>query len=991
MAYLCFNLDSIPDLSLSKYSSLDESGVEGVLKKTNNFLRQLNRKGILSKTRFHILYIYDPDAIKGQRLKIFFISSGKEAAMLESTREIVHNSAISAFYDLVCNERVSIKSIKRDEHKLYSITICNHLGHTSKYNSSQIVNAQNILKLTDYKDKYFSAKTTRGLLSLEEDGIVDDSGLFKNEKVYKYVAALGKREFFVQPSVILPDDNDLKYYKVAEWEMNEDARLYNMFKLMQGLNKRVAFRVDVFSVDYAAGLRAVLPIQELRNRTSVQITKGASTINATRDENAEETLKQYNELIEKYENAPHFRANILAFSDEEDIAQLIVDAAGAEALQSGNYSIKPFSAGDLQTEKLNVWFSMDKPVDIAGPDAAGSLKFMPNLYLLDELRPFFSFPALHDGETIELPKETAPTFNETGLRLGVDENGFDVVFPVKLFKKHAFLAGVPGSGKTNSMLHLASSLWKDHNIPFLILEPAKKEYRALARIDGMDDLLIFSPSSGTCFPLHINPFEFPCGMSLSEHIRNLMSVFEGAFTIDGPTPFMIDSATEAVYREKGWYPDTINNAKLPYPTMKELYDKLTEEVEKTEYEGDIKGNLKSFLQVRIGSLLQREMGDVFNVSKSTLSPEEWLEYPALIELEAMGNGPANFLTLLLSTLIRESLKVIKSSDGKELRHVIFFEEAHNLIGPEASEVSGEDANPKLAATAYVVKMLAEVRALNEGIIIADQLPTVMAPEVIKNTGLKIGHRLTAEDDRSLLGGTMSANQIQLEQMATFMPGEALITFEGLLRPFKAQICQWENGTASYESPTNEDLVDIMFEKAGYKKSLLRSSEISCRKFGDEQNKLVNQIDLFMEDNDELDADIDKVNMFIKENNMKKEDFYTYSEDMPTTLVQAQEQVLLNYKTTQLLEIRLNKLFSDINELLVKEKGYLFQNSAHKKETALLLFGLERRRAILFEKIKNNTNGLYQSCINNYYNFLNEMKRWGLSKILADVSFDDSDV
>ena len=204
--------------------------------------------------------------------------------------------------------------------------------------------------------------------------------------------------------------------------------------------------------------------------------------------------------------------------------------------------------------------------------------------------------------------------------------------------------------------------------------------------------------------------------------------------------------------------------------MKDLYERLEIEVEKTDYEGEIKGNLKSILQVRIGSLLKREMGDVFNVSKSSIAPEEWLKQPALIELEAMGSGRANFLSLLLSTLIRETLKITPNADGKELRHVIFFEEAHNLIGPVAQEVSGEDADPKTAATAFVVKMLAEVRALKEGIVIADQLPTVMAPEVIKNTGLKIGHRITAEDDRSLLGSTMSANGTQLEQMATFLPG-----------------------------------------------------------------------------------------------------------------------------------------------------------------------------------------------------------------------------
>ena len=774
------------------------------------------------------------------------------------------------------------------------------------------------------------------------------------------------------------------YYQTHEWEMNDDARLYNMFKLMQGLNKPATFRLDIFAVDYAAGLRSVLPIQELRNRTSVQVTKNAATLTANRDENAEETLKQYNELIENYESSPHFRANILAFSDEQDIAELIVDAAGAEALESGSYTIKTFSSQEFDGD-LKIYSSMDKPVDIAGEDAVSHLKFMPNLFLLEELRPFFSFPALHDGEIIEIPKETAPIFNDTGVHLGVDENGYDIILPIALLKKHAFLAGVPGSGKTNSMLHLASSLWKNHKIPFLILEPAKKEYRALARIEGMDELLVFSPSSGTRFPLHINPFEFPCGMSLSEHIRNLMAVFEGAFSLVAPAPFMIDNSIEAVYREKGWYTDTINEAKLPYPTMAELYDKLAEEVEKTDYEGDIKGNLRSILQVRIGSLLRREMGDVFDVAKSTLSPEEWLNIPVLIELEAMGSGPANFLTLLLSTLIRESLKVKPSADGKDLRHVIFFEEAHNLIGPEASEVTGEDADPKLAATAYVVKMLAEVRALSEGIIIADQLPTVMAPEVIKNTGLKIGHRLTAEDDRNLLGSTMSANPTQLEQMATFLPGEALVTFEGRLRPFKAQICQWENGTASYESPSNEDLVGIMIGNVGYKKLLSRSSQICCEKFSSEQRELEQEIDAFIADNNKLTSDIEELSKFLKENNISKENFWDEASDNPL-VKKAQDGALINERKKQLLLNSLRDLFASINELLVKEKGYMLQNMTYKKETVLLLLRLAENRANLYSAVKQR----YSSCEKSYTAFSNEMSQWNLSKILADVDFQSAD-
>lgn len=987
--YWYFDLEKIPDLSLTKYMSLDESGVEGVLTKHSSFLRQLNRKGILSKVFFHLFYTYDPNAAKGNKLSVALVAAGNNNALLR-TKELVQNSSLSPFYNIISNEKCNIISVYKNENDTVRIMLKNHLGFVSTYNFTSNVKClglffegkkrKNYFADEECKKVQFSAKVLNNeLLELNSDCLINEDGLKSSESRFEYRSTLSKREFFVQPSVMLSDDNDLKYYKVANWKTNEDARLYNMIKLMEGLNKPVTFRVDLFAVDYAMRLREVLPIRELRSRTSMKAIKSSSSIAVNRDENAEETLKQYNGLIEKYESSPHFRMNIVTYANEQDVSELICDAAGAEALESGSYTIKTISNAD-NSDKFGIYDEMNRPIDVALPEVINYLRFMPNLYLLEEVQPFFVLPALFDGESIEIPKETAPSYDTSGMKIAVDENGYDVIFPISLFKKHAFLAGVPGSGKTNSMLHLTSSLWKKHNIPFLIFEPAKQEYRALARTKGMEDLLIFSPSSGTLFPLHINPFEFPLGMSLSEHIRNLMAVFEGAFSLAPPAPFMIDYSIESIYRDKGWYPDTINDGKMPYPTMQELYDKLEVEVEKTDYEGEIKGNLKSILQVRIGSLLRREMGDVFNVAKSSMAPEEWLNQPALIELEAMGSGPANFLSLLLSTLIRETLKITPNADGKELRHVIFFEEAHNLIGPVASEVTGEDADPKMAATAFIVKMLAEVRALREGIVIADQLPTVMAPEVIKNTGLKIGHRITAEDDRSLLGSTMSANGTQLEQMATFLPGESLITFEGLLRPFKAQMCQWENGTASYASPSNKELSEIMWNYKGYRRVLSRSSSISCTKFEIEQANLEKRVLSIIQTNKKITLDLKAVIVFCKENNITQEELYNNGDSSNPLVVKAQDSLLKIKRDKDNLPITINKVFSEIEELLVKEKGYLIQNRMFRKRTGFDFVRTSELRKTFYESLYER----YPFVKDRYDRFTKEVASWNIGAILNDI-------
>lgn len=578
-------------------------------------------------------------------------------------------------------------------------------------------------------------------------------------------------------------------------------------------------------------------------------------------------------MIEKYDSSPHFISNVMVFANNREDAASILDAAGSESLLKGKYSISTF-ASKFAPESL---ISKDiEPLDnlrdrvvmrkgrpgliICREDTANiNLNYLPTLFSLEEIAPFFRFPTLYDGEVIQLPKETAPASigREGSLFLGKDRNGYDVNFPLKLLPKHAFISGVPGSGKTNTMHHITSSLWKDHGIPFLVLEPAKQEYRALANDPDMEGLYLFSPNADMSFPLHINPFEMPKGTLVAEHIRRLCSVFEGAFPLEPPMPFLLDTAIEAVYRELGWIPEhvytgteTVKNgtAKRPLPTMSMLYHRLEQELKTTNYSDEVRGNLESALKVRIGSLLRREMGDVFDVPESTFTPEKWLEVPAIIELESMGTGPANFLTLMLCSLIRETLKVNPHSD-KDVRHVIFIEEAHNLIGPESEEQTGADADPKRAATAFVVKMLAEVRALKEGIVIADQLPTVMAQEVLKNTGLKIGLRITSADDRALLGSTMAASALQLEEMATFAVGEALIFYEKLMRPFNMRIKEWwgeikdDAAKSLMTTPRNdEELRNALKHNPCYADENLLSIKIIGKKYFRMFNELSSKIE-----------------------------------------------------------------------------------------------------------------------------------------------------
>lgn len=748
---LIYEIKSIPDLTLSKYQVFADSGIDGMLEAQLQFIKQLYRVALLGNIHIHFIYDYDPKRRAGMKLCIYLVFSGNE------------------------------------KDKDYYLKL------------RKIIAASNI-------SGYFQFHEVQKSSTLQEE--------------YSCMSVLHKKERILQAVI---DNEERYFYLVPNWEMNENARLYNMIQMMESFDEKCCYRVDLYveeNLEEQIHKNFERPLIFLRNISNKEqgISERSRTQKSQRDPNADETLHQYEDWIKAVDSSSVFRCRICAFSMDSSDCQLLLNSTISESIQKGN-AITKTKQGDFTVFDL-----FDKiPTGYHLEDAPKSMQNWATTFTAEEIASFVRLPVLYDGENIELPKETAAIQESEGIILGKDKNNYDVVIPQKLLPKHMFVCGVPGSGKTNTMLHLANSLWnyeveengRKHklHIPFLVLEPAKREYRELALFD-IPELLIFSPSASTNFPIKINPFEFPKGLTLSEHISKLCQVFEGAFPIAPPAPFILDRAIQAIYEKHDWNVKDVNTGTKSYPLMSELYDQFEKELLTTNYDSEIQGNIRSVLEMRIGSLLRREMKEIFDVPKSTLSPEEWLKKPVIIELESLGEGPANFVTLLLCTLIRETLKANPLADrDKPVRHVIFIEEAHNLIAPESQVKDGQDSNPKIAATAFIVKMLAEVRALREGIIIADQLPTAMAPEVIKNTNIKLVHRLTSQDDRELVGSTMSASPLQMENMATYTSGQALFTYEKLLLPFEMQVSLVEEHGES--TPNDNELYEMMLQKPAF--------------------------------------------------------------------------------------------------------------------------------------------------------------------------------
>jgi hypothetical protein len=127
--------------------------------------------------------------------------------------------------------------------------------------------------------------------------------------------------------------------------------------------------------------------------------------------------------------------------------------------------------------------------------------------------------------------------------------------------------------------------------------------------------------------------------------------------------------------------------------------------------------------------------------------------------------------------------------SRGLAHLTVVEEAHRLLRRQGTDggVGGAAGH----AVELFAGLLAEIRAYGEGLVIAEQIPARLTPDVIKNTAVKVTHRLPAADDREAVGATMNATPQQSRYLVTLPPGQAAVFSDGMDFPVLVRI---EDGT-----------------------------------------------------------------------------------------------------------------------------------------------------------------------------------------------------
>ncbi|MCX6021218.1 MAG: DUF87 domain-containing protein, partial [Chloroflexi bacterium] len=353
--------------------------------------------------------------------------------------------------------------------------------------------------------------------------------------------------------------------------------------------------------------------------------------------------------------------------------------------------------------------------------------------------------------------------------------------PLAIFARHTLVAGTNGSGKTTTCQHILSELWAK-GIPFLVIEPAKTEYRTLLRSSFGAELRVFTLGDESVSPFRLNPLELLPGVRVEAHIGAVRACLEAALPSFGVLPLLIEESLHAVYQQNGW--ELTDRGRTddnrPMPTLGDLYFEIIRAAEQKGWSDKTLQDIRAAAAGRIGSLLRGSKGRMLNTRRS-LPFADIMTRPTVLELEALNDDEKALVMLFLLTHLREYCRTTRQSSA--LQHVTLIEEAHRVM--EATPHAGNreiSADTRAAAVGMVSATLSEIRASGEGLIIAEQIPGRLAEDALKNTNLKIIHRLPGRDDREAVGGAMNLSQEQQDFVGKLAPGQAALSLPDFERP-----------------------------------------------------------------------------------------------------------------------------------------------------------------------------------------------------------------
>lgn len=373
-----------------------------------------------------------------------------------------------------------------------------------------------------------------------------------------------------------------------------------------------------------------------------------------------------------------------------------------------------------------------------------------------------------------VPDEAMPDEDKMNLgkiyHMGKSESA-DLILNRQAMASHTFITGSTGTGKSNAVYHLLDEITKNGQTTFLVVEPAKGEYKNV--FGNRADVQVFGTNPRETPLLRMNPFAFPENIHILEHIDRLVEIFNACWPMYAAMPAVLKDAIERSYQKVGWDLRNSESEKGVFPTFFDLLDILPGVIEESHYSKDTQSDYVGALCTRVKSLTNGIYGSVL-CAEDALTDEALFDRNVIVDLSRVGSMETKSLLMGILVMKLQEYRMCSSGMNSRLRHVTVLEEAHNLLRKTSAEQSQEGANLQGKSVEMLANAIAEMRTYGEGFIIADQAPGLLDMSVIRNTNTKIILRLPDEEDRKLVGKSAALKEAQIDELSKLPLGVAAV-------------------------------------------------------------------------------------------------------------------------------------------------------------------------------------------------------------------------
>ena len=368
-----------------------------------------------------------------------------------------------------------------------------------------------------------------------------------------------------------------------------------------------------------------------------------------------------------------------------------------------------------------------------------------------------------------------------------------VTIPAESLNRHVFVTGTPGSGKTKHVYADSSRVLRPAARAVPGARAGQERISPPAADQGVEgqagSLWIWRRSvAARC---GWNPLAPVQGVPLGRHIDMLKAVFNASFSMFAGMQYVLEEALLEIYTERGWSLLQLGKrlpGRAPLARRLERVDSQSSGSARQDRSGpgpeEIRAgdslcrNMGAALRSRLRSLMVGNKGLALNTRRST-PLESIFSRPAVVELQDLGDDDEkSFVMALLFVLLCQYAEArqrdLPESQRERLQHLTLVEEAHRLLEAPRGGGSAEVGDPRGKAVSMFTNMLAEMRAYGEGFVIADQIPSKLAPEILKNSYLKIAHQLLDSEDRHAIGSCMNLTEPQIRHLNTLPTGLAAV-------------------------------------------------------------------------------------------------------------------------------------------------------------------------------------------------------------------------